>query len=217
MASACYDSAGLWLIYGGWTGAANSTSNSSFLSDLWSFHFNSSTWQLVVQPADATEAPPPRNTANYHTAHWEFSGRPLIPVTLHAVCRDCVMCHWWQYWTPKQPCRTSCYSSTSQRATHRKQQRGGRQYSRLAGCLTVTGEAVHCNASQSTPFCCAPTHCCSLCASAGNVWQRLLRQRVLFAHLALQPVSANTSTRHMQRADNDTPTAQSSAVHTQTN
>ena len=60
MASASYDSAGLWYIFGGWTASAGSSV--AFLSDLWRFTFDTQTWQLVAQPPDATEAPPPCHT-----------------------------------------------------------------------------------------------------------------------------------------------------------
>lgn len=75
MASACYESGGLWFIYGGWTGSANSTS--AFLSDLWTFQFNTSHWQLVLQPNDAKEAPPPRKTTQLtaHSNHGSLSRR----------------------------------------------------------------------------------------------------------------------------------------------
>ena len=85
MASACYELAGLWFVYGGWTGAANSTAaaaatataaaTSAFLDDLWSFQFNSSTWQLVVQPPDASEQPPPRHTTNITHTHTHTTQR----------------------------------------------------------------------------------------------------------------------------------------------
>ena len=120
MASACFSSAGLWYIYGGWTAAANSSSSTSaFLSDLWSYSFDNSSWQLVVQPQPATEAPPPRTPTSHtsyisrHTA--ARSARWLLIHSLHCAASAAML---WQCWTPKPRCRTSCYSSTSRPTPH---------------------------------------------------------------------------------------------------
>ena len=59
MASGLDADSGVWFVYGGWSGGG-AAAVGGFLSDLWSFAFNDSSWRLVQQPADATEFPTPR-------------------------------------------------------------------------------------------------------------------------------------------------------------
>jgi hypothetical protein len=61
MATALDAASGLWFVYGGWSGGVDGGVG-GFLSDLWSFDFDDSSWSLVQQPSDATEFPTPRQT-----------------------------------------------------------------------------------------------------------------------------------------------------------
>ena len=126
MASTWSASNGVWFVYGGWAGPSNASAAanasapaSSFLSDLWRYSFDNRTWQLVTQPADATEAPPPRHTtaAHIHTLRREgqrLAGSAAAHCRLGRAVTACPSLGCAQCWTSRQPCPTSCCSCTSQ-------------------------------------------------------------------------------------------------------
>ena len=78
MASGLDAESGVWFMYGGWSGSAAAAGGvGGFLSDLWSFAFNDSSWRLVQQPADATEFPTPRQPDSSSGSSRQQPAQPL--------------------------------------------------------------------------------------------------------------------------------------------